>query len=161
MDSLVLAVAVAVVVWLFLRRARMTRARRNTQLHAVAEGGQEQPKSMPRFGKPGSVTRQQLAALKKFDFEPSRHWSMDEAQLILDTVIYLRTAIGDVTGQANPPLDIQNKVLGFILTDEELRDYVLDWSRNLTREEEGAPVTFEDTPEHRRIIEFIDGLWED
>lgn len=85
---------------------------------------------MPRIGIQGSVTKEQLRRLKELHFEPSRHWSKEEADLILDSVLYLRAAVFQVTGDRDAPEDFQNEVLAFILTDESLRDYIISWGRN-------------------------------
>ena len=62
-------------------------------------------------------------------------WSKEEAQLILDTVTYLRAVIYMVTDEASPPIEVQNEILKFILTDQELREYVYEWGLNRTRDE--------------------------
>jgi hypothetical protein len=43
------------------------------------------------------------------------------------------------TGEASPPIEVQNEILKFILTDDELREYVYEWGLNRTREEDAAP----------------------
>lgn len=163
MESIILAVCVALFVWLFMRRQRMRKeqALRNQQ-EAQTNGPPQEPKSMPRLGKAGSITKDQLKALKDKDFEPSRIWSKEEAQLILDAVDYLRAVIGRETGEKNPPMDVQNQVLGFILSDEALREFLVDRARNLTREElERGRLEPEQDEHYTRIAEFVTDLWED
>lgn len=169
MDSLLIAVVVGLVVWLFMRRMVNQRTRlRAARQQAAAQGsaapaGESPPdqKTMPRFGVPGSVTRAQLAQLRACHLEPSRQWSREEAQLILNAVAYLRVAITDVTGDDDPPIEVQNDVLGFILTDEALRESVQDWSLNRTREEEDRPgISLPRDETYERVVEFITELWE-
>ena len=52
---------------------------------------------------------------------------------------YLRAVIYQATGEANAPIDVQNEILKFILTDEDLRDYVYEWGLNRTRDDQAAP----------------------
>ena len=167
MDSLLIAVAVGLAVWLLMRRAVYKRARRQMEMRREQPGAgadsapPEGQKSMPRLGVPGTITRAQMAELRALDFEPARQWSREEAQLILDTVIYFRAVIFDETGDENPPLEVQNRLLGFILTDEELREAVLEWSLNRTREEEesGRLVLPRDDA-YDRIADEVAELWE-
>ena len=127
MSSVVLGILVAVLAWLFMRTRRL-RALQRQQAQNPAPA--EKPATMPRVGTPGSVTKDQLRRLKEFHFEPSRHWSREEADLILDSVVYLRAAIAQVTGTADAPEEFQNKILAFILTDERLREYITSWGQN-------------------------------
>ena len=99
----------------------------------------EDPGSMPRLGTPGTITRDQIKQLKDNDFTLERQWSKEEAQLILDTVTYLRAVIYMVTDEASPPIEVQNEILKFILTDQELREYVYEWGLNRTRDEHADP----------------------
>ncbi len=164
MESILLAVVIGVAVWLFMRNARTMRARRQGLNQPPPEADSDpQPKSMPRFGVSGTITRQQIAWLKENDFEPHRQWSKDEAQLILDAVTYLRAAIRMVTGETGAPIEIQNNVLGLILGDDELRDDVLDWGLNRTQEEEdaGADVELPSDETFERVASHIRQLWED
>ena len=129
MESILLAVIIGLAVWLFMKNARKMRERKDRLSQPPPDadadaGGASQPKSMPRFGVPRTITREQIARLKENDFEPHRQWSKDEAQLILDSVTYLRAAIRMVTGESGAPTEIQNNILGLILGDEELRDRI-------------------------------------
>ncbi len=138
--------------------------RRMAQPAPDAEAGAApQPKSMPRFGIAGTITRQQTALLKHNEFEPNRQWSKEEAQLVIDAVTYLRAAIRTVTGETGAPIEIQNSILGFILGDDDLRDDVLDWGLNRTHEEEdaGADVDLPDDETFERIAGHIRQLWDD
>ena len=168
MDSLLIAVAVGLVVWMLMRRAAYARARRQMAARQGAPGGENDPpvpgdqKAMPRIGMPGTITRAQMAELRANNFEPMRQWSKEEAQLILDTVVYFRAVILDETGDTDPPLEIQNRLLSFILTDEELRDSVQEWSLNRTREEEEAGrIVLPRDETYERVADEVAELWED
>ena len=168
LDSLLVAFAVGLVVWLLMRRAVYARARRQMEARRGAGPGPAQDsdtdgtRSMPRIGVPGTVTRDQLARLGRFGFEPSRAWSREEAQLILDAVAYLRAAIRQETGDSDPPIEIQNEVLRIVLTDEALREAVQDWGLNRTREEEGEDrISLAQDETYDRVAAIIDDLWED
>jgi hypothetical protein len=117
-ESIVIALLVAAIVWVLLRQARA----RSAAARAAA-----QP-AMPRVGEPGTVSREQLERLKSLGFEPSALWSREEAQLILDAVAYLREVIRAVRGPAEPPVELQNRLLVFILGDAELRERVGAWA---------------------------------
>ncbi len=165
LDSLLVAFAIGLVVWLMMRRIVHQRARQRMaarQAGPEASGGaSSEQRTMPRMGAPGTVTRAQIAELRARHFEPSRHWSREEAQLILDAVSYLRAVILQETGDADPPIEIQNKVLGFILTDDALRGAVLDWSLNRTREEEaGTPDGPPRDEIYERVAAFVTELWQ-
>ena len=162
MESIILAVCVALTVWLFMRRQRMKRKQRIIDQQEAQESGPPvEQKSMPRIGKAGSMTRDQIKALKDNDFEPSRIWSKEEAQLILDSVDYLRAVIAQETGEKKPPMGVQNQVLGFILSDLELREYLLDRARNQTREEAARGRLTPTQDEHyARVSKFVTGLWD-
>lgn len=168
MDSLLVAFAIGLVVWLLMRRAVYARARRQMEARRGAGPGPAEDadadatRSMPRIGVPGTVTRDQLARLRRFNFEPSRAWSREEAQLILDAVAYLRAAVRQETGDSDPPIEIQNEVLRQILTDEALREAVQDWGLNRTREEEGEDrISLAPDETYDRVAAIIEELWED
>lgn len=158
MESLIMAVVVGVTVWLFMRRIRLKRLQ---QAQAKAAPRPE-PKTMPRVGTPGTINKAQMAQLKKLHFMPDRGWSEEEAALIIDTVMYLRAAIEDTTGETDAPLEIQNQVLGFILTDEALRDYLLSWGQNRARrgETDDKPV-LRQNENYDRVVDYIRSLRDD
>ena len=140
MESLIFALVIGLTVYLFVRRMRMLKEQKRRQAEAAGNGGEPaETATMPRLGTPGTVTREQLAQLKANDFEPSRLWSREEAKLILDAVTYLRAAIYMVTGETDPPIEVQNNLLRYILGQEDLRDYVYQWGLNRTRDDEAAP----------------------
>lgn len=160
-ESLILAVGISVLVWLMMRRTTLKRRRLAEQRRQQAPGAPVEQRTMPRYGTPGTVTRDQLKALKANNFEPSRHWSREEAALILDALTYARTAIRERTGETEAPIGIQNNVLQFILGDEELREHVRDHGLNRTRaEEESGPLTPKRDERFERILDYVDELWE-
>lgn len=149
MESLIFAAVIGLTVYLFMRRMRIMKAQKRRQAEELESGGPpEEPSSMPRLGSPGTVTRDQMAWLKDNHFEPQRVWSKEEAQLIIDTVIYLRAVIYTATEETDPPIDVQNHLLKFILTDDALREYVYQWGLNRTRDEDAQPQPVLEQNEH-------------
>ena len=76
-------------------------------------------------------------------------------------MVYFRAVIFDETGDTDPPHDVQNTLLGFVLTDDELRDGILEWSLNRTREEEesGRLILPRDET-YERVADEVAELWE-
>ena len=164
MENILLAVVIGVTVWLFMRNARKMRARRRGLIQSPTESDTgTQPKSMPRIGVAGTITREQIALLKRYNFEPHRQWSSEEAKLILDSVTYLRAVIRMVTGESDAPIEVQNNILGYMLVDEELRENVLEWGLNRTQEEEevGQDVELPHDDTFERVAAYVQELWED
>lgn len=162
MENLIFAVVVGLTVYLFVRRMRMLKEQKRRQAKESADGGPPaEPSTMPRLGTPGTITRDQMKQLRENDFEPSRLWSREEAQLIIDSVTYLRAAVYMVTGETDAPLDVQNKLLKIILTDDELREYMFDWGLNLPRDAEapGLPALERDDA-FGKVERAILDLWE-
>ena len=120
-ESLLIGIVVAVVVWLMMRHGRAVRERR-----IDAARREEAARTMPRLGTPGTVTPEQLERMKALDFEPSAHWSREEADLILDAVAYLREVLR-LEGRADASVNVQNRLLVLILGDAELRGRVMAW----------------------------------
>ena len=57
---------------------------------------------------------------------------------------------------------MQNRLLRFILTDDDLRDYVCEWGLNRTRDDESAPQPVLEKNEHYAKVEAeVLSLWED
>ena len=154
-ESLIFALVIALTVYMFMRRLRLMRQQKKQQVELEARGGEppEDPGSMPRLGTPGTVTREQIKLLKDNDFTPERQWSKEEAQLILDTVTYLRAVIYMATEEASPPIEVQNEILKFILTDDKLREYVYEWGLNRTRDDYDDPQPVLERDEHYVRVE--------
>jgi hypothetical protein len=133
MNSILVGVFVALAVWIFIKlRKSNSGLFKSLRPAAVRPSSQPQPekREMPRIGVPGTITDEQFKALKRNLFEPSKDWSFEEAALILDAATYLRAVCAEVAGKREPPLQIQNELLAFILHDQDLRDYVLKWGKN-------------------------------
>lgn len=159
MDSILLGILVAALAWLFMRHMR-TRALRRLQPRNAAPT--DTPKTMPRIGIQGTVTKDQLERLKAFHFEPSRMWSKEEADLILDAVVYLRAAILQVTGDGEPEEDIQNRTLAFILSDDKLREFVMSWGRDQRNKGSGGtPGSLERNEHFERVATFLAGKFQE
>jgi len=158
MDPTTLVIAFAFA-WGGLVLYRIHKRRTAAQAERKA-GGEAAPKApaqqntMPRFGEPGSITYNQTRALQRNNFTPDRNWSREEAALILDTVKYLRTVCRDVAGDEDgpPPLEVQNALLRFILTGQDLRDYVRKWGED--RRAAGAGDFDDDEPELARNDQY-------
>ena len=88
--------------------------------------------AMPRFGEPGTMTFNQKKELQNNSFNPDNNWSQEEAYLILDGVKYLRLVCSEISSQKDgaPPLEIQNALLKFILTEQDIRDHVRKWGED-------------------------------
>lgn len=103
-------------------------------------------REMPRIGTPGSITFNQIKALQQNNFAPDKGWSREEANVILDAVRYLRAVCRDVGDEDDgpPPLEIQNALLRYILTEQDLREYVRKWGDD--RREAGFDEFADDDP---------------
>jgi hypothetical protein len=133
LESLLLAILVAAIVWLVMRHGRTLR-----------RPAPARP-TMPRIGTPGTVTPEQLERLKALEFEPASDWSREEADLLLHAVDYLRQVILAVRGDADPPIELQNRLLVFILSDAALRERVAAWAAS------GAAAPLERDTEFERV----------
>ncbi len=158
-ESLLFAFAIGWGIWMLLMIHR-NRGGGRSALVGKRDAGRaakqparhDAPRSMPRFGEPGSMTANQARALRRNNFQPDRQWSFEEAAVILDAVIYMRAVCRDVAGPDDgpPPLAVQNALLRFILTDQDLRDYVRKWGA--VRRDEGADD--DDDPELMRNNQY-------
>jgi hypothetical protein len=65
------------------------------------------------------------------------------------------------TGEADPPIDVQNQLMKLILGTDEIRDYVYEWGLNRTRDEDSAPQpVLERNEVFARIEAEVLALWE-
>ena len=112
-------------------------------------------REMPRVGEPGSISFNQIRALQQSNFEADKNWSSEEANLILDAVKYMRAVCLDVSAEDDgpPPLEIQNAVLRFILTEQDIRDYVRKWGDG--RRDQGFDEFSDDEPVLARNNQFL------
>ena len=140
MESLIFAAVIGLTIYLFMRRIKVMKEQKRRLAEQAASGEPpEDPGSMPRLGSPGTITRAQIKLLKENDFEPSRLWSTEEAKLILDAVTYQRAVIYMATGESDPPIEVQNKLMKLILGNDDIREYVYEWGLNRTRDEDASP----------------------
>jgi hypothetical protein len=135
MDSILLGILVAVGVWLFMKYRQGNSGRLFGGLFSgsrsqVQHKSPPKQREMPRIGTPSTITVEQINALKGNFLEPTKKWSFEEAALILDSVTYLRGVCKGVLGNEQPPLELQNELLAFILEDQDLRDYVRRWGED-------------------------------
>lgn len=144
-ETLMLAFGFGWAIWVLVRIHRRRQAAqharqdepRDVATAARSPPVRRDPDTMPRVGQPGTITFNQIKALQRNGFAPDRQWSREEAALILDTVAYLRIVCRNVADSEDgpPPLEVQNELLRFILTRQDLRDYVRKWGED--RRDEG------------------------
>ena len=139
MDSIALGIMVFLAVWFVMKRFR--KKPQNPAAAQRTETSQDSGPTMPRLGTPGTVTKAQRERLQAEGFEPSRYWSIEEADLVLNTVTYLRGVWQKAVSRQNAPIELQNHLLAFILTDPEMREYVRRWGEdNREKGPESKPV---------------------
>jgi len=139
MDSIILGILFALAVWIFMKqRQGNSKGLFGGLLTGSRSQGQPKPpqrqREIPRIGTPGTITDEQIDALKQNFFEPSKKWSFEEASLTIDSVTYLRGVCKEVLGNEQPPFELQNELLAFILQNQDLRDYVRKWGEDRRQE---------------------------
>lgn len=148
LESIMVAFGVGWAVWMLMRlhrrRKAVQQARRDGTAPEAASPSSPSASSaaagkqatMPRVGTPGSITFNQIKLLQRNGFVPDRQWSREEAALILDAVAYLRIVCRTVaeSDDGPPPLEVQNELLRYILTQQDLRDFVRKWGEDLRAE---------------------------
>ena len=151
-NSLVVALAIGIAAFILIRRFR--RRKPGATPSAAAARTAAQAPAMPRIGTAGTITFNQIQALKRNSFAPDKSWSREEAALILDAVTYLRAVCRTVAGDEDgpPPLEVQNALLVVILTTEDVRDYVRKWGEE--RRAAGIDEFAADEPELVRNNQF-------
>lgn len=165
-DPLFLFITGAILAWMFVRKRRRDLAdpakraeRERRRAEAAAARAEREAKTMPRLGAPGTITPEQMEALRRYMFQPDRSWSSDEAALILDSVDYLRLVSESVTGERFPPIDIQNKLLTFILTDRDVRDHVRAWGRGRAERTAGEEAEIPRNRQYDKVAGYVGTLW--
>jgi hypothetical protein len=152
-DNLILVAAIAGALFLMFRRRRrdggakiglFNRSPPRAAVGAASQAGRApgtapQGDTMPRIGTPHTVTLSQLDQLEQFNFPRERSWSREEADLIIDSVVYLRGVCKEIIDEPEPELAVQNRLLRAILGDQDLRDYVRAWGER--RRTEGLQGT--------------------
>jgi hypothetical protein len=121
MNSIIIAIVVASIVWMALRGYKRTKKKHERIIREMEK------KAISRIGTPKTITKEQAERLRKNNFEPMKEWSFEEAELFLDTALYLRAVFSEAAGLNDPPIDMQNALFIFILKDENLRHYMLRW----------------------------------
>lgn len=109
---------------------------------APAAGRTEQGwPEMPRIGRPGTATDEQVEALIELRVVPAppcrdlHDYSTEEAQAILDAIAFARAVTAQVTGgedEEAPPealTALLNELVAQTLADAELRAFALRWAR--------------------------------
>jgi len=166
MDSILLGILVALAVWLFMKHRQ---GNSGSLFGGLFSGSRSQVKhksppkqrEMPRIGTPGTITDEQINALKGNFLEPTKKWSFEEAALILDSVTYLRGVCKGVLGNEQPPLELQNELLAFILEDQDLRDYVRRWGEDRRRVEiKGKATKLKQNNQFKRVAKKATDLVE-
>jgi hypothetical protein len=147
-DSLVFALLFGAAIWMILRLRSKVRGQVPRRAAAAPTGAAHEPSTMPRLGRPGTMTREQGKALAQVGIHAPRGWSSEEAALLLDAVDYQRLACRGVPGleAAEAPLEIQTALLHFVLGREELREQVRQWGA-ARRAGNGGEEALPDTPE--------------
>ena len=135
-------------------RPRKGRPRRSLFRREPTNLATDASTSMPRIGVPHSVTIDQLDRLEQFNFPRERSWSREEADLILDSVVYLRGVCAEVIDDPEPELRLQNELLQVILSDQDLRDYVRSWGEK--RRAEGLQGTDHRPMTHNNQYERVE-----
>lgn len=147
MNSLLLALTIALITWLLFKGVDRIKGK---------QAGRRTEKTMPRIGTPGTITEGQVETLTKNHFTLSPDWSFEEAALVLDTTAYLRAVFVDTTGGDYPSIVVQNELLQFILQDEDLRNHIRQWGDAhrdmLDREESVSPPR---DPSFERVARHI------
>lgn len=97
---------------------------------------------MPRTGRPGTATDEQVEALMALRVVPAppcrdlHDYSREEAAAILDAIAFAREAAAQVTGgedEEAPPealTALLNDLVATTLSDDELRVFALRWARS-------------------------------
>ena len=153
MDALILAAAAALLLWLWIRR------RRPGLFAPPARHRPALAKTMPRLGQPGTITEPQIDALQENQFTPSAEWSFEEAALILSALSYLRGVCMEILAGELPDVDVQNCLLEFILTDEDLRNYVRKWGADRSLMGAAAdPSSFARNHQYERVARKLRDL---
>ena len=150
MDSIALGIMVFLAAWVIMKRFKKKTAGTTgpAQSAGARQGG---GRAMPRHGTPGTVTKAQRERLHAEGFEPSIHWSIEEADLVLDAVTYLRGVWNKAVSRQDAPVEIQNHLLAFILTDPEMREYIRRWGTEAREKYDGAKPAFPRTKIFERV----------
>jgi hypothetical protein len=132
--------------WRWFRRRPDTPAVLAPEPAPAAEEAEETWPEMPRIGRPGTATDEQVEALMELRVVPAppcrdlHDYSAEEAQAILDAIAFARAVTAQVTGgedEEAPPealTALLNELVAETLADAELRAFALRWAKS------GAPT---------------------
>lgn len=137
-----------------LYRIHQRRSSRADPGEALVRKPTAEQAEMPRVGTPATLTFNQIKALQDNSFTPDKKWSKEEAALILDAVKYLRAVCRDISDDddGDPPLEIQNALLRYILTVQDIRDFIRKWGED--RRGQGLEDFADDEPELMRNAQY-------
>ncbi|WP_144182810.1 hypothetical protein [Elioraea rosea] len=121
---------------------------------------------MPRTGRPGTATDDQVEALMEARIVPAppcrdlHDYSVEEAAAILDALAFSRAVAAQVTGGEDadaPPevlTELLNDLVATTLADDELRDFALRWARS------GQPLPIRENTTFARAREAVLRHWQ-
>ena len=139
--------------WIIFR-IHKRRQGQNDPSSTIVSKPKPKPSEMPRIGNPGTITFNQIRALERNNFSPDKRWSLEEAALILDALKYLRSVCRDIAEGEDgvAPLEVQNGLLRYILTQQDIRDYVRKWGKD--RRDRGFEDYADDEPKLEKNNQF-------
>lgn len=149
----------------FRRRPRAVAASASEAVPAAEEPGDDWPE-MPRIGKPGTATDEQVEALMEHRVIPAppcrdlHDYSAEEAQAILDAIAFARAVTTQVTGgedEEAPPealTALLNELVAETLADAELRAFALRWAKS------GAPTPIRENTTFERARAVVLRHWQ-
>ena len=105
-------------------------------------------------GQPGSITERQAAFLDKHGLTTNQDWSKEQASLFICTYKFCENFLDEEFGLTSPSPTAVHPVLGFIIKDPELTDFMIKWDRNADEDDEDLYVT----PQYKRIIEYVESV---
>jgi hypothetical protein len=146
-DSIALGIIVFLSAWFIMKRIR----KKPKEAPRPADERAMHGRRMPRVGTPGTVTKEQMQRLQAQGFEPSKHWSIEEADLVLDAVTYLRGVWNKAVSKQSAPVEIQNHLLAYILSDPEMREYIRRWGDGIKEKGENAKPSIPRTKIFARV----------
>lgn len=165
---LVRLVVVLLTPWRWFRRPAAAAAPLDAAPAAPPGGETEPPRrpEMPRLGRPGTATDEQVEALMALRVVPAppcrdlHDYSREEAQAILDAIDFARAVATQVTGgeDAEAPPEaltaLLNDLLAAILSDEELRGFALRWARS------GRPLPIRENTAFAKVRAVVLRHWQ-
>ncbi len=154
--------------WRWFRRRTPAGAAAIVEAPPATEAVEPEPSwpQMPRTGRPGTATDQQVESLMEARVVPAppcrdlHDYSTEEAAAILDAVAFSRAAASQITGgedEEAPPevlTELLNDLVATTLADDELRDFALRWARS------GQPTPIRENTTFARAREAVLRHWQ-